>query len=130
MDEITSGAKDIYHSAETGKIRAKYIASTIKRFSKKMAGKDTATQTLMARSYSMALQVVARLDGIEFYEVTMSAFVYCKDETCRFISKYFEAAIELAGIDQEKFILTLHQFYNNLSAKLRKPGMLVSFSQF
>ena len=130
MDEITSGAKDIYHSAETGKIRAKYIASTIKRFSKKMAGKDTATQTLMARSYSMALQVVARLDGIEFYEVTMSAFVYCKDETCRFISKYFEAAIELAGIDQEKFILTLHQFYNNLSAKLRKPGMLVAFAQF
>ena len=130
MDEITSGAKDVYYSAEAGKIGAKYIPSTIKRFSKKMTGKDKATQALMARSYSMALQVVARLDGIEFYEVAMSVFVFCKDETCRFISKDFEAAIELASMNQEKFILTLHQFYNDLSAKLRKPGMLVAFAQF
>lgn len=76
MDEITSGAKDVYYSAEAGKIGAKYIPSTIKRFSKKMTGKDKATQALMARSYSMALQVVARLDGIEFYEVAMSVFVF------------------------------------------------------
>lgn len=130
MDEITKNAKDIYYSEDAGKVGAKYITATIKRFKKKMDKANTATQTLMAHTYTTALQVVTRLDGLPFYEIAMGVFVYCKDETCRFISKDFEAAIELAGIDPEKFILTLHQFYNDLSAKLRKPGMLVAFAQF
>ncbi len=105
-------------------------SSTWAKYSKKMFSKDKVTQDLMAGTYETALQVLARIDGVPFYELSMSVFVYCKDETCRFISKDFEACLELAGIAPEKFILGLHSFYNNLSAKLRKPGMSIAFSQF
>lgn len=130
MDEVTRNAKDIHHSDEVGEAASKYILGTIKPMAKKIAEKDTASQAMMAHTYSIALQVVSRLDGIPFYEIAMGVFVYCKDEACRFISKDFEAAIELAGAAPEKFILTLHKFYNNISAKLRKPAMLIAFAQF
>lgn len=128
-DIIGESAKDI-RNGEMSDYQQELLVKYLPRIWKKMQGKDDATRSIMADTFCMACNILSRIKDIPFYELSMSVFVYCKDEGYRYISKQFEGCLELAGMDEEKFVLSLHSFYNNISSKLRKPGMLKAFSEF
>lgn len=102
----------------------------IKPFAKKMEGKDIATRCIMAGTFNTALQVLDRIRDVDKAHAVMSVFVYCKDEQYRFISREFESCMEIAALDPDRFVMGLHKFYNNMAAKIRKPGMRYAFFQF
>lgn len=106
------------------------VRKYLPRIAKKMDGKDTSTRSIMADTLCVAGNVLARIKEVPFYELSMSVYVYCADEGYRYISRQFEMILELAGMNEEKFVMGLHGFYNNLSSKLRKPGMMEAFAQF
>lgn len=102
----------------------------LKKYVKKMDSKDIDTRSIMAGTYNTACQVLDRIRDVPTHEVIMSVFVYCRDEKYRFISKEFESCIELACIAPDAFAEKLHSFYNNIAAKMKKPGMLQAFAEF
>lgn len=68
-----------------------------------MEDKDNDTRALMAEAFSVAVQVLARFDGIEPHEVVASVYVFCKDEKYKFISRYFESCVESAALTPDAF---------------------------
>lgn len=125
--------KDYYNSAENSGMMEKVgelIRKYQPRMEKKMQGKPLEVREMMANSFNTAVLVVAQLYDVPVHEQIMSVFVYCRNEPFRAISKEYEAQIELASIDPEKFIFQLHPFYNSIAAKIRRDGMLEIFAQF
>lgn len=79
-------------------------------------------QVLMVESYSMAMQILGRLDGIPTHEIVASVYVFCKDEDYQFVSKQFEFCIESAALTPDKFVAGLHKWCNAMSSKLKKSS--------
>lgn len=97
---------------------------------KKELGKPLPIQILMDRTYSTASVVLSHIESVSFTELTMSTYLLCKDEPFREIVRLYDAQIELAGVDEEKFIFGLHSFYNAVTAKIRKNNQYYEFAQF
>lgn len=107
-------------------IRNKYR----KRMDKKEAGKPQPVQILMERSFGSAIAVVALISQIPWEKLTFEMYYICNDiEFKRFIRLY-DSQLELAAIDQEKFIFGLHKFYNDISRELKKENKYYEFAQF
>lgn len=116
-----------YNPPKTCELVAKYIKS----YAKMLEGKDLETKALMVESFSVAVQVLTRFDGLEPHEIVASVYVFCKDEKYKFISKHFEACIETAALSPDEFVHGLHKWCNALSAKLRHTeGGLEAFCSF
>lgn len=108
----------------------KLIRRYIKPYGKKMYGKDVDTRCIMASTFNTAIQVLDRIRDVDVAAAVMSVFVYCKDEKYRFISKEFESCLEIAALDPDRFVMGLHKFYNNMAAKIKKPGMRYALFEF
>lgn len=109
---------------------AKLVRRYIKPYGKKMEGKDISTRCIMASTFNTAIQVLDRIRDLDAASAVMSVFVYCKDEKYRFISKEFESCLEIAALDPDRFVMGLHKFYNNMAAKIKKPGMRHALFEF
>lgn len=131
-DPVTEYAKKAYRNNDAAsEVSASYIKKYMKHLDKKMAGKDDATRALMAGTNTTGLKTLSCLHGVDLTETVLSVYVYCKNEGYRYISKQFEAAIELAILKPEKFLYGLHGFFNNLASKLRNdPTSMLAFMQF
>ena len=44
--------------------------------------------------------------------------------------RLYDAQLELAGANQEKFVFGLHGFYNNVVSKVKKAGKQQEFAEF
>lgn len=101
-----------------------------KRMYNKRAGKPRVTQILMERTFNSALLVLGALDGIEWNDLLFYTYYTCMDLPFREIITMYESQLELAGIDEEKFLFGLHKFYENMARKLKKEEKLYEFGQF
>lgn len=96
------------------KLHEKYL----KKFTKKYESKPLPIQLIAARSFNTAVGVLCTLKDIPFHEIANSIFLFCKDSEFRNIAKQFEAQIELAGANEEKFIMEIHVFFNYITSKI------------
>lgn len=107
------------------------IPQYLPHYAKMMEDKDIDTRALMAEAFSVAVQVLARFDGIEPHEVVASVYVFCKDEKYKFISRYFESCVESAALTPDAFAKGLHKWCNALAAKIKNTeGGLKAFAEF
>lgn len=107
------------------------IPQYLPHYAKMMEDKDNDTRALMAEAFSVAVQVLARFDGIEPHEVVASVYVFCKDEKYKFISRYFESCVESAALTPDAFAKGLHKWCNALAAKIKNTeGGLKAFAEF
>ncbi len=110
----------------TAELMAQYLRPIYKRMEKK----DSSTRALMANTYTAAVTVLDGLREVEFADLAMSVFAYCRDEKFRQFSKLYEGLLELAGAAPERFVMKLHPFYNDLAAKIKRDGSLYDYAQF
>ena len=132
-DTVGSAAKNIHRpDSETKDLMAKITTKYAPKILKKLnAAPNDSVRAVIAGTANMSMQVIARLYGVSESEIIMGAYIYCKDEGYRFISRYFESALELAAINPDKFVASLHSFYNDFASKLRKnPENMLAFMQF
>lgn len=101
-----------------------------KRVDKKKASKPLPVQILMERTFGSAVAVLALIDEISWEKLTFEMYYICNDlEFKRFIRLY-DSQLELAALDQEKFIFGLHKFYNDISRELKEENKYYEFAQF
>lgn len=101
-----------------------------KRMEKKMRGKPQAVKIIMSRTFSSAIMILQNIIDIPFEELTFNIYDFCVDLQFKEIVRLFDAELELAGINQEKFIFDLHPFYNNISNKIRKENKYQEFAEY
>lgn len=101
-----------------------------KRAAKRKAGKPTDVQIVMERTFNTAYWILDTIKDIEFTKFIFNVYYICKDISFREIVKLYDAQLELAGIDQDNFVFSLHSFYNRVSTKIRKEGKFREFAEF
>lgn len=95
--------KEVMHMQDFSRESYRLIPQYLPHYAKMMEDKDIDTRALMAEAFSVAVQVLARFDGIEPHEVVASVYVFCKDEKYKFISRYFESCVESAALTPDAF---------------------------
>lgn len=98
-----------------------------KRLNRKIADKPQVMQILQKRTFNTAFAVLENLKDIPFTELSMSLYFYCQDVAMNKFTRLYEAQVELAGIDSEKFMFQLHKFFNELSNKIKKENLYSEF---
>lgn len=107
-------------------LRKKYY----KRMMKRKSSKPREVQIVMDRTFNTSIWVLELINGIEFSTLIFNVYYFCKDIAFRDIVKQYDGELELAGIDEERFILGLHQFYNNVSQQIKKHNQYREFAEF
>lgn len=101
-----------------------------RRMEKKMQGKPLAIRIIMSRTFSSAFMILSNIIDIPFENLIFDIYGFCKDPQFVEIIKMFDAELELAGVDPEKFIFHLHSFYNDVSNKIKKENKYHEFAEF
>jgi len=101
-----------------------------KRYRKKFAGKPFPTQLMMHRTFNTAIIVLDRLQGLTPEDISRSLRISCVDSDFEKIARAFEVQIELAVVNEEKFIWDLYQFYNGISNQIRKTGQYQQIADY
>lgn len=114
------------YSEKEEQIRIRYYS----RMQKKIEGKPFPVQLIMERTFSSACMILTALDGIPFNELAMGVFFFCKDVQFREVVRQYDAQLELAGANPDKFVFGLHSFYNTVTNRIRKEGRYVEFAEF
>lgn len=91
-----------------------------KRMQKKIAGKPPPAQVIMERTFGTACMVLDAIGSLSFAALTKELYFFCRKLPSKELSRQYEAQLELAGANQERFVFGLHSFYNDLVAKVRK----------
>lgn len=97
---------------------------------KKAKGKPLPVITLQTRTLSTASEILDLIQNIPFEKLSMSLYFYCQDVGMKEFTRAYEAELELAGANPEKFALGLHKFYNEMSLKIRKEDLYDNFFEF
>lgn len=106
------------------------VSRHIKRLNKKLEGKPPALRIIQRRTLNTAVQVLERLESIDFSVLSTSLYFYTEDLRMNEFTKYYEQQVELAGANPERFITNLHSFYQKLSAKIKKEDLYPEFFEF
>lgn len=115
---------------EYDKISFDYERKYSKRMDKKMKGKPEVVKIIMSRTFSSAIMILQNLENIPFGELTFAIYDFCVDVEFKEVVRLFDAELELAGIDPEKFIFDLHPFYNGVSNRIKKENKYREFAEF
>lgn len=91
-----------------------------KRMQKKITSKPPPAQVIMERTFGTACMVLDIIEGVPFSELTRELFFFCQKLPSKELARQYEAQLELAGANPERFVFGLHSFYNDLVAKVRK----------
>lgn len=101
-----------------------------KWFDKKTQSLPSPQKTLIRRTLNTAIQVVSCLREIEFVELSTSLYFFCQDVQTKQFTRLYEAQLELAGANEDKFIKGLHKFYQETARMIKKNGLLSLFLEF
>lgn len=101
-----------------------------KRMDKKMRGKPQVVKIIMSRTFGSSMMILQCLRNISFGELTFALYDFCTDLEFKEIVRLYDAELELAGINPEKFIFDLHPFYSKISNKIRKESKYREFAEF
>lgn len=107
-----------------------FVGKYLKRVQKRIAGKPLAMQLIMDRTFGTATWVLQLIEKVSFQKLTAGAYAVSAALPQKDLARQFEAQLELAGANEERFVLGLHAFYNNLSARIKKHHMEREFCAF
>ena len=57
----------------------------------------------------------------------MSLYFYCHDVGMKEFTRVYEAQLELAGANPEKFVSGLHRFHNEMALRIQKQHLYDNF---
>lgn len=97
---------------------------------KQLQGKGSEVRLLMRRTMNTAIAVRCGIEKIPFEELTKNLFFFCSDLRTKEFTRLYEAQIELASINEEKFIKGLHKFYNETAIRIKKENLYQEFFEF
>lgn len=97
---------------------------------KQLQGKGSEVRLLMRRTMNTAIAVRCGVEKIPFEELTKNLFFFCSDPRTKEFTRLYEAQIELASINEEKFIKGLHKFYNETAIRIKKENLYQEFFEF
>lgn len=109
---------------------ATYSLKYKKRFRKKIEKKPQPVKILMNRTINSGLMIVKDIQGIPFERLSFSLYFFCQDLAMKEFTRSYEAQLELAAIDAEKFLNQLHNFYTKISLRIVKEGLYREFFEF
>ena len=109
---------------------AVYSLKYKKRFRKKIEKKPQPVKILMNRTINSGLMIVKDIQGIPFERLSFSLYFFCQDIAMKEFTRSYEAQLELAAIDAEKFLNQLHNFYTKISLRIVKEGLYREFFEF
>lgn len=118
--------RNVELESKASPLRTKYR----KRIDKKKANKPLPVQILMERTFGSAVAVIALIDGIAWEKLTFEMYYICNDIGFKRYIRLYDSQLELAALDQEKFIFGLHKFYNDISRELKTENKYYEFAQF
>lgn len=101
-----------------------------KRHERLIANKPYPMKILMRRTFNSAVQIYECMGSVPFNLLTKTLFFYSKDIKMKEFTRNYEAQLELACIDEEKFIFGLHKFYNNMAVKIKKENLWQEYFEF
>lgn len=107
-------------------LRNKYYRKNIK----KQEGKPSPLQTIMERSFSSGIHIRTSLADIPFEKLTREIYFFSRDIQQKEFSRLYDAQLEFAGIEEEKFIFGLHGFYNSLTTMVKKENKYAELFAF
>ena len=107
-----------------------FVGKYLKRVQKRIAGKPLAVQLIMDRTFGTATWVLQLIENVPFQKLTAGAYAISAALPQKALTRQIEEQLELAGANEEKFVLGLHAFYNNLSALIKKNHMEHEFCAF
>lgn len=107
---------DLSYTILHEEIRLKYYRKELK----KEDSKPGPAQIILSRTFSSAIHILAVLRDVPFRDLTMGAYLLYKDEPFEELSRMYSSQLELAAVDEENFVFSLHSFYNNVVNMIRK----------
>ena len=107
-----------------------FVGKYLKRVQKRISGKPLEVQLIMDRTFGTATWVLQLIENVPFQKLTAGAYAISAALPQKALTRQIEGQLELAGANEEKFVLGLHAFYNNLSALIKKNHMEHEFCAF
>lgn len=101
-----------------------------KWLSKQMQGKAEVIQLMMRRTANTAIAVRCMVADFPFEELSKELFFFCNDIKAKDFTHLYEAQVELAAINEERFIKGLHKFYNETAIRIKKEDLYQEFFEF
>lgn len=101
-----------------------------KQVEKKITGKPEPLQILQRRTMNTAMAILDGLLGIPYASLSASLYFYCADAGMVEFTRQFEAQIELAGANPERFFKQLHQFLTQIGKKIKKEKLLREYAEY
>ena len=101
-----------------------------RRITKKAKGKPLPVIILQTRTLSTATEILEWIKDMPFEKLSMSLYFYCQDVGMKEFTRAYEAQLELAGANPEKFAMGLHRFYNDMAYKIQKENQYDLFFEF
>ena len=97
---------------------------------KKTKGKPEAIQTRMLRTLGSAVACISGIRELSFQTLSVELYFYTKDLEVRNFTRAYESQVELAAIDEDKFIRGLHKFYDDMARKIKEEDLYSEFFSF
>lgn len=85
---------------------------------------------LQLRTLSTAIEILDWISDIPFEELAVSLYFYCQDVNMAQFTRWYEAQMELAGANQEKFAVGFHRFFTETAKKIQKNNLYDEFFEF
>ena len=86
--------------------------------------------TLMRRTVNTGTGIVSTLRDTPFQQLSTSLYFICQDIQVAGFTRLYEAELELAGVDDDKFVKTLHKFFNDTARKIKEENLYQAFFEF
>lgn len=97
---------------------------------KKTKGKPQPVKDMMYRANGTAMGVLSELSGVPFAELSSNLYFIAQDMRMKEFTRLYEAELELASIDQDKFVKEIYKFFNDISRQIKKDGLYQEFFEF
>ena len=98
-----------------------------KKISKKYTDILSPKCVLEIRTLNTALSVIEKVIDIPFEKFSMSLYFYIQSIDMMEFTRAYEAELELAAANPERFISHLHRFYNEQALKIKKDSLYSDF---
>ena len=118
---------------EVGRFLLAVLIEQDKKLEKKFASSGLALFMMHKRTSTTACHVCRRISGVDFSKLTMSLYAMCNEEGFKEFTRPYEAALEYAYVQPEKFVNQLYGFYTKQAKTIlssKSLGKFISFLTF
>jgi hypothetical protein len=102
----------------------------IRLLEKRLVKMPESLKIVQRRTLRTAIAVLRCLNGLDFQEFSHTLFFLCVDTRTSEFNRQYEAQLELALVDEEKFVKNLHKFYRDMAKKIEDENLYSTFFQF